>query len=119
MALANVPRVLQRALARSARRLWPWVQRLNHVIERPAPHPSWAPAPLTKRRERSFPQLGFPRETDSLCPRCVKEVRSDVLSGKRDLRELVDGRPGEIRARIVEEERDGRSVILMLSLIHI
>jgi uncharacterized radical SAM superfamily Fe-S cluster-containing enzyme len=30
-------------------------------------------------------------------------VRSEVLSGKRDLRTLIDGRPGEIRARIVEE----------------
>jgi uncharacterized radical SAM superfamily Fe-S cluster-containing enzyme len=43
----------------------------------------------------------------------VKEVRSDVLSGRRDLRSLIDGRPGEIRARIVEEERDGRRQILM------
>ena len=86
---------------------------MNQVIERPAPKPAWAPAPLLKRRERSFPELGFPRETDSLCPRCVKEVRGDILSGRRDLRELVDGRPGEIRARIVEKERDGRRVVVM------
>jgi len=82
------------------------VTRLNRRIERPAKQPAWAPAPLLKRKERSFPQLGFPRETDSLCPRCVKEVRTAVLSGKTDLRELIDGRPGEIRARIVE--RDGK-----------
>jgi len=43
----------------------------------------------------------------------VKEVRAEVLSGKRDLRSLIDGRPGEIRARLVEEERDGRRQILM------
>ncbi|HVH41855.1 MAG TPA: radical SAM protein, partial [Labilithrix sp.] len=86
---------------------------MNHAVERPALHPSWAPGPLPKRRERTFPQLGFPRETDSLCPRCVKEVRTDVLSGKTDLRTLIDGRPGEIRARIVEEVRDGRPSILM------
>ncbi|MBX3230507.1 MAG: radical SAM protein [Labilithrix sp.] len=77
---------------------------MNRAVERPAPQPAWAPGPLLKRRERSFPELGFPRETDSLCPRCVAEVRADVLSGKRDLRTLVDGRPGEIRARIVEED---------------
>jgi len=105
--------VLQRALSTTARHLWPVIRRLNRAIERPAPQPSWAPAPLPKRRERSFPQLGFPRETDSLCPRCVKEVRSDVLSGKTDLRTLIDGRPGEIRAHIVEEVRDGRPTILM------
>lgn len=66
-----------------------------------------------KRRERTFPELGFPRETDSLCPKCVKEVRTDVLSGKTDLRTLVDGRPGEIRARIVEELKGGERQILM------
>ena len=43
----------------------------------------------------------------------MKEVRAEVLSGKRDLRSLIDGRPGEIRARLVEEERDGRRQILM------
>lgn len=83
--------------------------KLNQRIERPAPKPAWAPAPLPKRKERSFPQLGFPRETDSLCPRCVKEVRTEILSGKKDLRELVDGRPGEIRAKIVE--KDGKVVM--------
>ena len=98
--------MLTRALSRTARSLWPWVTKLNHAIERPAPKPAWAPAPLPKRKERSFPQLGFPRETDSLCPRCVKEVRTEILSGRKDLRELIDGRPGEIRAKIVE--RDGK-----------
>jgi uncharacterized radical SAM superfamily Fe-S cluster-containing enzyme len=104
---------LTRALSRSARALWPLVQRLNRAIERPSAQPAWAPAPLLKRRERTFPQLGFPRDTDSLCPRCVKEVRSDILSGKRELRELVDGRPGEIRARIEEKEIDGVRCVVM------
>ncbi|MBX3214498.1 MAG: radical SAM protein [Labilithrix sp.] len=111
--MGNVLPVLQRALSTTARRLWPLVQRLNRAIERPAPRPAWAPAPLPKRRERTFPDLGFPRETDSLCPRCVKEVRAEVLSGRADLRTLIDGRPGEIRASIVEELRDGRQTILM------
>jgi 7,8-dihydro-6-hydroxymethylpterin dimethyltransferase len=101
-----VSAVLTNALSRTARRLWPWIEKLNRRIERPAAKPPWAPAPLLKRRERSFPQLGFPRETDSLCPRCVKEVRTAILSGEKDIRELVDGKPGEIKARIVE--RDGQ-----------
>src|SRR5690349_19464706 len=88
-----------RVLSRAARASWPLLQRVNRAIERPSPHPSWAPSPLLKRRERSFPELGFPRETDSLCPRCVKEVRDEILTGRRDLRDLVDGKPGEIRAR--------------------
>lgn len=106
--------MLTRALTRTAAKLWPVVRKINQLIEQPSPHPKWAPEPLLKRRERSFPQLGFPRETDSLCPRCVKEVRSAVLSGEKDLSELVHGKPAEIRAQIVEEERDGQRCILMI-----
>jgi len=68
--------------------------------------PAWAPAPLLKAKERTFPQLGFPRETDSLCPECVVEVRNSILKGDADWRMLVNDRPGEIKARIVE--RDNR-----------
>src|SRR6201986_4230906 len=103
MPIADVAvRFAEKTLARTARVAWPLVQRFNVAFEKPSPHPKWAPAPLLKKRERTFPQLGWPRETDSLCPRCISEVRSEVLSGKRDLRTLIDGRPGEIKARIVE-----------------
>jgi uncharacterized radical SAM superfamily Fe-S cluster-containing enzyme len=87
----------------SAKAAWPLVKLYNQKFEKPAPHPSWAPAPLLKRRERTFPKLGWPRETDSLCPKCVKETRAAILDGKTDLRILVDGKPGEVKARIVEE----------------
>jgi uncharacterized radical SAM superfamily Fe-S cluster-containing enzyme len=62
-----------------------------------------------KRRERSFPPLGWPRETDSLCPACVKDTRAAILGGRADVRVLIDGRPGEVRARI--EERAGQVVM--------
>ncbi|HEX7253846.1 MAG TPA: radical SAM protein [Thermoanaerobaculia bacterium] len=65
--------------------------------------PKWAPQPLLKQRDRTFPTLGFPRETDSLCPGCVKEVREQILSGGTDWKVLVEGNPGEIKASIVEE----------------
>jgi hypothetical protein len=97
------------ALSRAARAAWPWVKRYNRAFERPAPHPAWAPAPLLKRKERTFPALGWPRRTDSLCPRCVMEVRTAVLSGARDVRSLIDGKPGEIEAHI--READGRLVM--------
>src|SRR5580692_8850409 len=88
------------ALRLAANALWPLVRAYNTRFERQAPHPAWAPAPLLKRRERSFPPLGWPRETDSLCPQCVKEARSAILGGQADLRLLVEGRPGEVRAKI-------------------
>ncbi len=100
----------QSTLTGAARALWPLVRRFNTRFERPSAKPSWAPAPLLKRRERTFPQLGWPRETDSLCPKCVKEIRSQILSGERDLTTLTRGKPGEIRARIVQEGREVKMV---------
>jgi 7,8-dihydro-6-hydroxymethylpterin dimethyltransferase len=89
--------------------LWPLVRAYNTRFERPSPHPKWAPAPLLKGRERTFPPLGWPRETDSLCPRCVKEVRATILDGRAEVRVLVDDKPGEIRATI--EEKAGTLVM--------
>ena len=84
---------------------WNAVQWLNSRIPQGQFHPQWAPAPQIKSKERTFPVLGFPRETDSLCPRCVKEVRDEIVAGRRDWRMLVDENPGEIKATIIE--RDG------------
>jgi uncharacterized radical SAM superfamily Fe-S cluster-containing enzyme len=96
-------RQIERLATRAATLAWPLVEELNRRFERPSAHPAWAPAPLLKRRERTFPQLGWPRTTDSLCPRCVKEARSEILDGKRSMLELIEGKPGEIKAEIVEE----------------
>ena len=102
-------RTFEKVAARTARAAWPLVKLYNAKFERPSPQPAWAPAPLLKRRDRSFPQLGWPRTTDSLCPRCVKETRTAILDGTRSILELVEGKPGEIQAQILEE--DGRVVM--------
>src|SRR5690349_21025439 len=99
----NLIRRFEKLAATTARVAWPLVQLYNKKFERPSAQPKWAPAPLLKRRERSFPQLGWPRSTDSLCPRCVKEARTAILDGTRALSELIEGKPGEIPAEIVEE----------------
>ncbi|HEY3815955.1 MAG TPA: radical SAM protein [Polyangiaceae bacterium] len=116
LAARRAVRLAEGALSNAARAAWPWVQRYNRAFERPAAHPAWAPAPLLKRRERTSPELGWPRRTDSLCPRCVKEVRTAVLSGERDVRSLVDGKPGEIEASIRED--GGRLVMEKTCPVH-
>jgi uncharacterized radical SAM superfamily Fe-S cluster-containing enzyme len=68
--------------------------------------PRWAPGPLPKSYERTRPPLGYPRETDSLCPRCVVEARRKILSGERDLSFLVSGHVGEVRARFEQRGRE-------------
>ncbi len=83
---------------------WSAFQSINtRVPESESFQPKWAPGPLLKSHERSQPPLGWPRETDSLCPKCVVETRTAILSGERDLSELIDGHPGEIPAHIVQE----------------
>jgi len=84
---------------------WHAFQAVNRRLPHGQLHPKWAPGPLIKSKDRTFPQLGFPRETDSLCPQCVKEVREKILGGDANWRVLLEGKPGEVRARIVE--RDG------------
>lgn len=100
---------VEKALSKVADLAWPAFQKLNQAIESRPFQPKWAPAPLLKSHERSFPKLGWPRETDSLCPRCVKEVREAIIEGKKDWRTLVDEKPGEIRALITE--KDGKIVM--------
>jgi uncharacterized radical SAM superfamily Fe-S cluster-containing enzyme len=71
--------------------------------------PPWASGPLLRSWERSSPPLGWPRTTDSLCPDCVKEARSRILSGEDDVNVLRTSQVGEIKATIVE--RDGKILI--------
>ena len=83
---------------------WKAFQSLNQRLpEGEAIRPKWAAEPLLKSYERTAPQLGFPRETDSLCPRCVKEVRNAVITGQTPLETLMHQHPGEIKAQILEE----------------
>jgi hypothetical protein len=84
---------------------WKAFQSVNRRLpEGEAVRPTWAPGPLLKSYERTAPPLGFPRETDSLCPRCVKEVRESVISGETPLESLMNEHPGEIKAQIFEED---------------
>ncbi|MGK3959713.1 radical SAM protein [Sorangium sp. So ce118] len=86
------------------------MQELSRLGGAPKPfHPRWSDKPIPKGGQRSKPPLGWPRETDSLCPRCVKEARAEILGGRADWTRLISDKPGEIRARIVA--RDGRVVM--------
>ena len=97
-------------LAGAASLAWKVFQSVNtRLPEGRLPLPRWAPGRIIKSRERSRPPLGFPRETDSLCPRCVPEIRQKAANGEITPDELRKGRPGEIKARLVEE--NGRVLI--------
>ena len=108
--LRRLTTLAEKLLGKTANAVWPLFELAAERAPAPRLTPKWAPAPLLRKAERTFPPLGWPRRTDSLCPECVKEVRSAVLSGERDLSEYIDGRPGEIKADIIE--RDGRVLMV-------
>ena len=96
--------LLGHAVSDAASFLWTATQAVSRRMPAAPFQPAWAPAPMLTSGQRTFPQLGFPRETDSLCPECVIEARTSILAGQADWKVLVDGKPGEIKARIVERD---------------
>jgi len=98
-----------RTFGLAANAVWPLLLAYGERFPRAPFHPRWAPAPLQRKKDRTFPPLGWPRRTDSLCPLCVREARAAVLSGNVDLAAFVAQNPGEIPADIVLD--DGRVVM--------
>ena len=97
-------RLAGHATVATANALWHGFQVINRRIPYKTFQPKWAPAPLQKSTERTKPTFGFPRQTDSLCPTCVKEARAKILSGKMSIDQLIAGNPGEIKADIIERD---------------
>jgi uncharacterized radical SAM superfamily Fe-S cluster-containing enzyme len=94
-----------KAVSKLANIGWKAFQAVNSALpEGKSIQPEWAAEPLLKSYERTAPPLGFPRETDSLCPSCVKQVRNGVINGDIPLDILMNSHPGEIKAQIVEED---------------
>lgn len=88
---------------------WNTSQAINRVIPQGrSPWPSWAPTRIPKSFERSFPLLGLPRVTNSLCPQCNTEVKKAIVQGNAPVSTLKTA-PGVIKAEILEE--NGRVLI--------
>src|SRR6202161_1025195 len=108
---------LEKAMSIAANGAWQIFCWSNNLFpENPSFTPRWSDKPLLKSREKSKPPLGWPRETDSLCPRCVPEIRQQIVDGKRDYRLLLNEKPGEIKAQIIE--RDGEILMVKDCPIH-
>src|SRR6201990_3612044 len=97
----------EKALASVAGGLFNSIQFFNQFRPNESFTPKWSDKPLLKSWQKSKPPLGFPRTTDSLCPKCVIEARNKILSAPTiDPSILVLEKVGEIKAQIVE--RDGQ-----------
>jgi len=101
---------VEKAVTVAAGAAWQVFDKLNRIHPNPSFTPKWADKPLLKSWEKSKPPLGWPRSTDSLCPRCVPEIRQQIVDGKLPHEILLNEKVGEIKAQIIE--RDGQ--ILMV-----
>jgi 7,8-dihydro-6-hydroxymethylpterin dimethyltransferase len=96
---------LEKSMSIAANGAWQIFCWSNNLFpENPSFTPKWSDKPLLKSYEKSKPALGWPRQTDSLCPRCVPEIRQQIVDGKQDYGVLLNERPGEIKAQIIERE---------------
>ena len=107
---------VEKALSYAAGGAWVVYDAVNRISQRPSFTPSWSDKPLLKSNEKVKPPLGWPRETDSLCPTCVRETRQEILDGKRDYKILLNEKVGEIKAQIIE--RDGEILMVKECPIH-
>ena len=100
----------EKGLAIAANGIWQVFSQLNKINQGPAMTPKWSDKPMMKSHQKTKPPLGWPRQTDSLCPTCVREARQAIIDGKKPVSDLLNEKVGEIKATIIE--RDGK--ILMV-----
>src|SRR5450432_3036643 len=107
---------VEKAVTLGARATWVVFDRLNRVKQNPSPTPKWSDKPLLKSYEKSKPPLGWPRTTDSLCPKCIPEIRKKILDGELPVEILRNEKVGEIKATVIE--RDGKILMVKDCPIH-
>src|SRR6187431_2619336 len=107
---------VEKGLTLVARGAWTVFDAMNSIRPNASFIPKWSEKPLLKSWQKVKPPLGWPRETDSLCPVCVREARQEILDGKRDYKVLLTEKIGEIKAQIIE--RDGKILMVKDCPIH-
>ena len=106
----------EKGLSVAANAVWQVFSQLNKIRQNPSMTPRWSDKPLLKSHQKTKPPLGWPRQTDSLCPTCVREARQAILDGTRPLDTLLNEKVGEIKATI--DEKDGKIVMMKDCPIH-
>ena len=107
---------VEKALTYAAQAAWTVFDKANQIKQNPSFTPNWSEKPLLKSYQKTKPPLGWPRETDSLCPRCIPEIREQILSGKKPLSVLLNDKLGEIKAKVIE--RDGKILMVKDCPVH-
>lgn len=91
-----------RASSKTADVAWNVVRSINRFLpEGHLPRPAWSNGSLKRKRERAFPPLG-PRRIQSVCPKCLIEIRNGILDKSLPQHTLTD-ETAVIEAQILEE----------------
>ena len=107
---------VEKAVTVAAQGAWFVFDKINSISPNASFIPKWSDKPLLKSWEKVKPKMGWPRETDSLCPKCVPEIRQQILDGKLPVEILRNQKVGEIKAQIIE--RDGKILMVKECAIH-
>ncbi len=107
---------VEKGLSVMANGAWHLFTALNAINQHPSFTPKWSDKPLLKSYQKTKPPLGWPRETDSLCPTCVREARQAIIDGRKPVEMLLNEKVGEIKATILE--RDGQIMMVKDCPIH-
>ena len=114
--MAKASKLAEKALTYAAKGGWAVYNKLNSISPNKSFTPKWSDKPLLKSYQKEKPPLGWPRTTDSLCPRCVPEIRQQIVDGKLPHEILLNEKVGEIKAQIIE--RDGEILMVKDCPIH-
>ncbi|MGA2600526.1 MAG: radical SAM protein [Bryobacteraceae bacterium] len=114
--MAKPIKYVEKAVTVAAGAAWTVFDKLNQIKQNPSFTPNWSDKPLLKSYEKMKPKLGWPRETDSLCPKCIPEIRQRIIDGEVPVEILKDQKVGEIKAQIIE--RDGKILMVKECPIH-
>src|SRR5919106_955074 len=107
---------VEKGMTVAANGVWQMFSAANRIKKTPSFTPRWSDKPLLKSHQKTKPPLGWPRQTDSLCPVCVREARQEILDGKKDVSILLNEKIGEIKATITE--KDGKILMVKDCPIH-
>src|ERR1051325_6097152 len=114
--MSKAVKYAEKAAVYAAKGAWVVYERLNRISPNPSFTPKWSDKPLLKSWQKEKPPLGWPRTTDSLCPKCVPEIRNKIVAGELPVEILRKERAGEIKAQIIE--RDGKVLMVKDCSIH-
>ena len=107
---------VEKVVAVAANVGWAVYNKLNSISPNASFTPKWSDKPLLKSWEKQKPKLGWPRETDSLCPKCIPAIRKQILDGELPVEILRNEKVGEVKANIIE--RDGKIIMVKDCAIH-